>query len=151
MCAVRLPDWENALKHVSQTYGFSPVCVRMWLAKEWELSNALAQPSCVQWCFLGGDGMLAVLELCAVIEMQTRIDNYELAGNTFCNVTWFWNHYFNTFCNVTWFWNHYFIAKWRGLKIIILLQCDLVWKFLFDLIWNLHGDVTKISSILRNT
>jgi len=58
MCPARWPERENALPHVSQTKGFSPVCVRTCKARLPESENALPHvsqtkgfsPECVRMC-----------------------------------------------------------------------------------------------------
>ena len=58
MCTARLPDVENAMPPVSQTYGFSPECVRMCTARLPDVENALSyvsqtcdrSPECVSMC-----------------------------------------------------------------------------------------------------
>lgn len=48
LCAAKSPCWANDRLHVSQAYGFSPVCVRWWICSR--NTREKLRPHRVHWC-----------------------------------------------------------------------------------------------------
>lgn len=48
LCAAKSPCWANDRLHVSQAYGFSPVCVRWWICSK--NTREKLRPHRVHWC-----------------------------------------------------------------------------------------------------